>query len=393
MSELSFTRPDPLDFLAVDALLDDEERLVRDTVKSFVADRILPDIAEWWEDGILPNGLAKEMGALGLFGMHLQGYGCAGTSNVAYGLACRELEYGDSGIRSFMSVQGSLSMFPIWKFGSEEQKETWLPRMATGEVIGCFGLTEPDSGSDPASMRTHARKDGGDWVINGSKMWITNGTIADIAIVWARTEGGVRGFIVPTDSKGFTAQAIHHKASLRASVTAELAFDDVRVPDEFLLPGVSSMRGPLSCLNEARFGILWGAAGAARACYQVALEYAGERIQFDRPIAGFQLTQKKLVDMMVAVNRSNLVALHLGRMKDDGNLTPEQISFGKKDNVEQALGVARTARSILGGNGITLEYPVFRHMANLETVYTYEGTNEIHTLIMGNSITGLSAFT
>ena len=392
MSELSFTRPDPLDFLAVDSLLDDEERMVRDTVESFVADRILPDVAAWWEEGILPEGLAKEMGALGLFGMHLEGYGCAGTSNVAYGLACRELEYGDSGIRSFMSVQGSLSMFPIWKFGSEEQKQTWLPRMAAGEVIGCFGLTEADSGSDPASMRTHARRDGGDWVINGSKMWITNGTIADIAIVWARTEDGVRGFIVPTDSKGFTAQVIHHKASLRASVTAELAFDDLRVPDEFLLPGVSSMRGPLSCLNEARFGILWGAAGAARACYQAALEYSGERVQFDRPIAGFQLTQKKLVDMMVAVNRANLVALHLGRKKDDGTLTPEQISFGKKDNVEQALGVARTARSILGGNGITLEYPVFRHMANLETVYTYEGTNEIHTLIMGNSITGLSAF-
>lgn len=366
--------------------------MVRDTVRSFVADRILPGISTWWEDGVLPDGLAKEMGTLGLFGMHLDGYGCAGTSNVAYGLACRELEYGDSGIRSFMSVQGSLSMFPIWKFGSEEQKQTWLPRMAEGDVIGCFGLTESDSGSDPASMRTHARRDGGDWIINGSKMWITNGTIADIAIVWARTDEGIRGFIVPTDAAGFAAQPIHHKASLRASVTAELAFDDVRVPDEFRLPGVSSMRGPLSCLNEARFGILWGAAGAARACYQAALEYAGERVQFDRPIAGFQLTQKKLVDMMVAVNRANLVALHLGRRKDDGTLTPDQISFGKKDNVEQALGVARVARSILGGNGITLEYPVFRHMANLETVYTYEGTNEIHTLIMGNSITGLAAF-
>jgi glutaryl-CoA dehydrogenase len=392
MSELSFIRPDPLDFLAVDDLLSDEERMVRDTVRSFVADRILPGISTWWEDGVLPDGLAREMGALGLFGMHLDGYGCAGTSNVAYGLACRELEYGDSGIRSFMSVQGSLSMFPIWKFGSEEQKQTWLPRMAEGDVIGCFGLTEADSGSDPSSMRTHARRDGGDWVINGSKMWITNGTIADIAIVWARTDEGIRGFIVPTDAAGFSAQPIHHKASLRASVTAELAFDDVRVPDEFRLPGVSSMRGPLSCLNEARFGILWGAAGAARACYQAALEYAGERVQFDRPIAGFQLTQKKLVDMMVAVNRANLVALHLGRRKDDGTLAPDQISFGKKDNVEQALGVARVARSILGGNGITLEYPVFRHMANLETVYTYEGTNEIHTLIMGNSITGLSAF-
>ena len=291
-----------------------------------------------------------------------------------------------------MSVQGSLSMFPIWKFGSEEQKETWLPQMAAGDVIGCFGLTEADSGSDPSSMRTNARRDGSDWILNGSKMWITNGTIADIAIVWARTEEGVRGFIVPTDSKGFEAHAIKHKASLRASVTAELAFTDVRVPDDFALPGVASMRGPLSCLNEARFGILFGAVGAARACYESALSYAGERTQFDRPIAGFQLTQQKLVDMMVAVNRGMLVSLHLGRMKDSGSLTPEQISFGKLDNVRNALETARTARSILGGNGITLEYPVFRHMANLETVFTYEGTNEIHTLILGNSITGLNAF-
>ncbi|MGF1667668.1 MAG: acyl-CoA dehydrogenase family protein [Acidimicrobiia bacterium] len=392
MSDLSFARPDPLDFLDVDGLLSDEERLLRDTVRDFVANRILPDVSHWWEDGTFPREMAKEMGALGLFGMHLEGYGCAGVSNVMYGLACRELEYGDSGVRSFVSVQGSLAMFPIWKFGSEEQKQTWLPRMAAGEVIGCFGLTESDSGSDPSSMKTNARRDGSDWILNGSKMWITNGSIADVAIVWARTDEGVRGFIVPTDTPGFSAPIIHRKASLRASVTSELVLSDVRIPDDFVLPGVASMRGPLSCLNEARFGILWGVVGAARACYQSALEYAGERRQFDQPIAGFQLTQQKLVDMMVAIQRASMVALHLGRRKDDATLTPEQISFGKMDNVRQALDVARTARSILGGNGITLEYPVFRHMANLETVYTYEGTNEIHTLILGNSLTGIPAF-
>lgn len=392
MADLSFSRPDPLDFLDVDGLLSDEERLLRDTVRDFVADRILPDVSTWWEDGTFPREMAKEMGALGLFGMHLEGYGCAGVSNVMYGLACRELEYGDSGVRSFVSVQGSLAMFPIWKFGSEEQKQTWLPRMAAGEVIGCFGLTEPDSGSDPSSMKTNARRDGSDWIINGSKMWITNGSIADVAIVWARTDEGVRGFIVPTDTPGFSAPMIHRKASLRASVTSELVLSDVRVPDDFVLPGVASMRGPLSCLNEARFGILWGVVGAARACYESALNYAGERRQFDQPIAGFQLTQQKLVDMMVSIQRGSLVSLHLGRRKDEGTLTPEQISFGKLDNVRQALQVARSARSILGGNGITLEYPVFRHMANLETVYTYEGTNEIHTLILGNSITGIPAF-
>jgi glutaryl-CoA dehydrogenase len=392
MSELSFTRPDPRDFLDIDGLLDDDEKLLRDTVRDFVASRILPDVGGWWEEGTFPREMAKDMGAMGLFGMHLDGYGCAGVSNVMYGLACRELEYGDSGVRSFVSVQGSLAMFPIWKFGSEEQKQTWLPRMAAGELIGCFGLTEPDSGSDPASMTTRARRDGSDWVINGSKMWITNGSIADVAIVWARTDGGVRGFIVPTDSKGFSAPVIHHKASLRASITSELVLDDVRVPDDFVLPGVASMRGPLSCLNEARFGILWGAAGAAQACYDAALDYALARHQFNQPIASFQLTQKKLVDMMVSIQRSRMVALHLGRRKDSGTLTPEQISFGKLDNVRQALDVARSARSILGANGITLEYPVFRHMANLETVYTYEGTNEIHTLILGNSITGIPAF-
>ncbi len=392
MAELSFHTPDPKDFLDLRSLLSDEERLLADTVRSFVEDKILPDVAEWYEAGIFPRELAKEMGQMGLFGMHLDGYGCAGTSNVAYGLACLELEAGDSGTRSFVSVQGSLAMFPIWKFGSEEQKQEWLPRMAAGEVIGCFGLTEADAGSDPSSMRTRARRDGSDWIIDGSKMWITNGSIADVAIVWARTEEGVRGFIVPTDSPGFTANTIHHKASLRASITSELVLDGVRVPDDFVLPGVASMRGPLSCLNEARFGIAWGVVGAARSCYETALEYALERHQFGRPIASFQLTQAKLVEMMVKVNRAGLVALHLGRMKDEGRLTPHQISFGKMDNVRNALEVARIARSVLGANGITLEYPVIRHMANLETVYTYEGTNEIHTLVMGNAITGIPAF-
>jgi len=393
MADLSSDRPDPRDFLGFDSLLDDEERLLRDTVRDYVTDHILPHVADWWDEGTIPHAdLAKSMGSMGLFGMHLDGYGCAGVSNTMYGLACLELEAGDSGIRSFVSVQGSLAMFPIWKFGSEEQKETWLPRMASGEVIGCFGLTESDAGSDPSSMRTHARRDGGDWVISGSKMWITNGSIADMAIIWARTDEGMRGFIVPTDTPGFSAYTIHKKASLRASVTSELSLDDVRIPDEFCLPGVASMRGPLSCLNEARFGILWGAVGAARACYEAALDYSLERVQFGKPIGSFQLTQRKLVDMMVAVNRGQLVSLHLGRLKDSGRLSPEQISFGKLDNVRTALDVARTARGILGGNGITLEYPVFRHMSNLETVITYEGTNEIHTLILGNAITGIQAF-
>jgi glutaryl-CoA dehydrogenase len=394
MSEMSFDKPDPHDFLDIDALLSDEEVLLRDTVRDYVEKEITPHVGDWWEEGHIPvTDLAKAFGDLGMLGMHLEGYGCAGTSATAYGLACLELEAGDSGIRSFVSVQGSLAMFPIWKFGSEEQKQTWLPRMATGEVLGCFGLTEADSGSDPASMRTMARQDGSDWVINGSKMWITNGSVADIAIVWARTDQGIRGFIVPTDSPGFSAPEIKKKASLRASVTSELILDDVRVPDDFVLPGVSSMRGPLSCLNEARFGIAFGAMGAARSCYETALAYSKERVQFGQPIGSFQLTQRKLVEMMVAVQKGTMLALHLGRRKDAGKLTPEQVSFGKFDNVRQALEVARTARSILGANGITLEYPVFRHMANLETVFTYEGTNEIHTLVMGQAITGLEAFT
>ena len=384
--------PDPYDFLDIDFLLSDEEKLLRDTVRRFTEEKILPEVGAWWEEGTFPKELAKEMGALGLLGMHLEGYGCAGTSATAYGLACIELEAGDSGTRSFVSVQGSLAMFPIWEFGSEEQKQTWLPGMAAGDIIGCFGLTEPDSGSDPSSMRTSARKDGSDWIINGTKMWITNGNVADIAIIWARTDEGIRGFIVPTDTPGFTANLIHRKASLRASITSELVLDNVRVPGDFVLPGVSSMRGPLSCLSEARFGILFGVMGAARACYEAALDYSKSRIQFGVPIASFQLTQQKLVEMMVTVNRGTLVALHLGRMKDQGRITPELVSFGKFDNVRNALDVARIARSVLGANGITLEYPVIRHMTNLETVLTYEGTNEIHTLILGQAITGLAAF-
>jgi glutaryl-CoA dehydrogenase len=384
------------DFLAIDALLTDDERLLRDTVRQFVADRILPEVAEWFEVGTFPKELGKEMGALGLLGMHLTGYECAGTSAVAYGLACLELEAGDSGARSFVSVQGSLAMFPIWRFGSEEQKRDWLPRMAAGEVIGCFGLTEPDSGSDPSSMRTTARRDGGDWILNGTKMWITNGGVADVAIIWARTDdlpgGSYAGFIVPTDTSGFTANDIHKKLSLRASVTSELVLEDVRVPESLRLPEANSMRGPLSCLNEARYGILWGAMGAGRACYEAALDYAKQRVQFDVPIASFQLTQRKLVEMMVRVNKGTLLALHLGRMKDEEALDPAQVSFGKMDNVREALWIAREARSVLGANGITLEYPVLRHMNNLESVYTYEGTHEIHTLVLGQAITGLNAF-
>ena len=382
----------PLDFLDIDDELSVDERLLRDTVRQFVADRILPDVADWFEEGTIPKDLAKEMGSLGMLGMHLDGYGCAGMSAVDYGLACLELEAGDSGTRSFVSVQGSLAMFPIWAYGSEEQKQQWLPGMAAGEIIGCFGLTEPDSGSDPGSMRTNARKDGDDWILNGAKMWITNGSIADVAVVWAQTDEGIRGFIVPTDTPGFSTQDIHHKLSLRASVTSELILEDVRLPADAVLPGVTGLKGPLSCLSEARYGILWGAVGAARACYEAALDYAKSREQFGSPIARFQLTQRKLVEMMVAVNRGLLVALHIGRKKDAGTLDSAHISFGKFDNVRMALDVAREARGVLGANGITLEYPVIRHMNNLESVITYEGTNEIHTLILGQAITGINAF-
>ena len=386
--------PPPLDFLDLDRLLSDEERLIRDTTRSFVADRVLPEVAGWFERGELPRELAKELGDLGLLGMHLEGYGCAGTNAVSYGLACLELEAGDSGARSFVSVQGSLAMYPIWRYGSEEQKRRWLPAMAAGEVIGCFGLTEPDFGSNPAGMRTSARQDGGDWVLNGTKMWITNGGIADVAVVWARTEEeGVRGFLVPAGTPGFSTRDIERKLSLRASVTSELVLEDCRLPADAVLPEVRGMRGPLSCLNEARYGIIWGSMGAARACFQSALEYATTRVQFDRPIGGFQLTQQKLADMLVELSKGTLLALHLGRMKDEGRLAPEQVSLGKLNNVREALAIARTARTILGANGVTLEYPVIRHANNLESVLTYEGTSEVHSLILGQAVTGLGAFT
>jgi glutaryl-CoA dehydrogenase len=384
--------PHPLDFLALDHLLSQEERAIRDTVRDWVRERVLPDIETWFELGEFPLEVAKELGAMGLLGMHLSGYETAGSNAVSYGLACLELEAGDSGFRSFVSVQGSLCMFPIWKFGSQEQKEAWLPRMARGEVIGCFGLTEPDAGSDPGRMRTSARRDAGDWVLSGTKMWITNGSVADLAIVWARTDEGIRGFLVPTDAPGFSATDVHRKLSLRASVTSELVLDDVRVPADAVLPGVTGLKGPLSCLSEARFGIVWGAMGAARACFESALEYAKTREQWGRPIGGFQLTQRKLADMAVELNKGTLLALHLGRMKDEGRLLPQHVSMGKLNNVREALEIAREARTVLGASGITLEYPVIRHMNNLESVLTYEGTNEIHTLVIGEALTGLRAY-
>ena len=383
----------PSDFLGLDQLLSDEERDIRDTVRAFVRDRVVPNVGDWFEAATVPAGeLARELGKLGVLGMHLQGYGCAGASATAYGLACMELEAGDSGVRSLVSVQGSLAMYAIWRWGSEEQKQEWLPRMAAGEAIGCFGLTEPDAGSDPGSMRTRARRDGDDWILHGQKMWITNGSVAEVAVVWAQTDEGVRGFLVPRGAKGFSTQDIHRKLSLRASITSELLLDDVRLPADAVLPEVASLKGPLSCLNEARYGIVWGAAGAARACYEAALEYAIERIQFDRPIASFQIQQQKLAEMVLEVNRATLVAIHLGRMKDAGTLRPEHVSLGKLGNVNGALEVARTARQVLGANGVTLEYPVIRHMNNLESVLTYEGTHEVHTLVVGNALTGENAF-
>jgi len=384
---------DRLDFLGLDHLLTDEERMIRSTVAEFVGDRFMPGIEKWFEAGEFPLELASEIGELGLLGMHLDGYGCAGTNATSYGLACLELEAGDSGLRSFVSVQGSLAMWPIRTYGSEEQRTEWLPLMAKGEAIGCFGLTEPDRGSDPSNMRTKAKRDGSDWILNGNKMWITNGGIADVAIVWAQTDGGVRGFLVPRGLKGYTTRDIHRKLSLRASVTSELIFDDVRLPGDALLPGVKGMKGPLSCLSEARFGIIFGVMGAARACYESALEYSKTREQFGKPIGAFQLTQAKLVNMLVEINKGTLLALHLGRMKDEGRITPQQVSLGKLNNVREALAIAREARTILGANGITLEYPVIRHANNLESVLTYEGTSEIHTLILGEAITGLKAFT
>ena len=385
------TAPDVL--LRVDGMLDDEERQIRDTVRALVKGRIAPDIAAWYENGELPvRELAAELGELGLLGMHLQGYGCAGTTATAYGLACLELEAGDSGIRSLVSVQGSLAMFALHAFGSEEQKQHWLPEMARGRAIGCFGLTEPDFGSNPAGMRTRASRSGDDWILDGTKMWITNGSVADVAIVWARTEDGVRGFAVPTDTPGFTAHTIKSKMSLRASVTSELVLDGVRVPDSARLPGATSLRAPLSCLNEARFGIVFGAVGAARDCLETALSYAQSRMQFDRPIGGFQLTQQKLADMTLEYGKALLLALHLGRTKDADGLRPEEVSLGKLNNVREAIAIARTARTILGASGITGEYPVMRHANNLESVLTYEGTSEMHTLLIGQALTGIAAF-
>ena len=382
----------PTDFLAIDHLLSDEERDIRDTVRAFVRDRVVPNVGEWFEEARIPLELARELGKLGVLGMHLDGYGCAGASATAYGLACMELEAGDSGVRSLVSVQGSLAMYAIHRWGSEEQKQEWLPRMATGEALGCFGLTEPDSGSDPGSMRARAKRDGDDWILHGQKMWITNGSVADVAVVWARTDDGVRGFLVPKGTKGFTTQDIHRKLSLRASITSELLLDDVRLPADAVLPEVSSLKGPLSCLNEARYGIVWGAAGAARACFESALEYSKERIQFGKPIASFQIQQQKLAMMALEVNRATLLALHLGRMKDEGRLAPEHVSMGKLGNVNAALDVARSARQVLGANGVTLEYPVIRHMNNLESVVTYEGTADVHALVIGGALTGISAF-
>jgi glutaryl-CoA dehydrogenase len=382
----------PNDFLDIDSLLSDEERDIRDTVRAFVRDRVLADVGEWFEEARIPLELARELGRIGVLGMHLSGYGCAGAGATSYGLACMELEAGDSGLRSLVSVQGSLAMYAIWRWGSEEQKLEWLPRMAAGEAIGCFGLTEPDAGSDPGAMRTRARRDGGDWVLHGTKMWITNGSVADVAVVWAMTDDGVRGFLVPRGTAGFTAQDIHRKLSLRASITSELLLDDVRLPDSALLPEAAGLRGPLSCLNEARFGIVFGAVGAARACLEAALDYSRERIAFGRPIAATQLQQLKLAEMALEVNRGALVAVHLGRLKEAGTLRPEQVSMGKLGNVDGALRVARTARQVLGANGVTLEYPVIRHMNNLESVVTYEGTADVHALVVGGALTGYQAF-
>ena len=383
---------DLIELLRFDDLLSDEERLIQETVRSFVVDKVKPRIAKWFEDGESPRELASELGQLGLLGMHLHGYGCAGTNAVSYGLACLELEAGDSGLRSFVSVQGSLSMFSIWKYGSEEQKQQWLPRLAAGAAIGCFGLTEPDFGSNPAGMRTSAVRSGSDWILRGNKMWITNGTIADVATVWARTADGIRGFLIPKGTRGFTAQDLHHKLSLRASITSELILDDVRLPAEAMLPEAEGLSAPLGCLNEARYGIVWGAMGAARDCLEATLAYAGSRVQFDRPIAGFQLTQAKIADCALELYKGLLLALHLGRIKDAGHIQPVHISIGKLNNAREALEIARTCRTILGASGITLEYPVLRHANNLESVLTYEGTSEVHQLAIGLALTGISAY-
>jgi glutaryl-CoA dehydrogenase len=383
----------PLDLFDLDDQVGEEEHAIQRTVRELMDAQVRPHLAQWYDEAKLPaRDLALELGKVGLLGMHLEGYGCAGTSATAYGLACLELEAADAGIRSLVSVQGSLAMFAIWKHGSEEQKQEWLPRMAAGEAIGCFGLTKPDAGSDPASMRTRAKQDGTDWVLNGSKMWITNGSIADVAVVWAQTEEGIRGFVVPTDSDGFSAPEIKRKLSLRASVTSELVLDDVRLPADAVLPEVTGLRGPLSCLTEARFGIIFGSLGSARDCLETALRYAGERDLFGRKLASFQLTQAKLADMTVELGKAMLLALHLGRLKDAGRITSTQVSIGKLNNVREAIAIARECRTILGAAGITLEHPVLRHANNLESVLTYEGTSEVHQLVIGQALTGESAF-
>ncbi len=383
----------PLEMFGIDNLLDDDERDIAATVRRFVDTRLRPNLAEWFEKGELPGReLAKEFGDLGLLGMHLQGYGCAGTNAVSYGLACMELEAGDSGLRSFVSVQGSLSMFSIHRWGSEEQKQEWLPRLASGDAIGCFGLTEADFGSNPGGMRTTARRDGSDWILSGTKMWITNGNLADVATVWAQTDEGIRGFVVPTDTPGFSANVIHKKLSLRASVTSELVLDNVRLPASAQLPEAVGLRGPLSCLNEARFGIVFGALGAARDSLEAAIDYAGSREVFDRPLSSYQLTQEKLADMTLELGKGMLLALQLGRLKDTSGVTPDQISLGKLNNVREALAIARESRTIMGASGITLEYSPLRHANNLESVLTYEGTSEMHMLSIGRALTGQSAF-
>ncbi len=382
----------PRDFLDLDSLLSADELAVRDRVRAFVSERVRPDIAGWYEAAHFPREIVKELGALGLLGMHLTGYGCAGRSAVEYGLAAMELEAGDSGLRTFVSVQGSLAMKAIHAFGSEEQKQQWLPGMAAGELVGCFGLTEPGAGSDPAGMTTTAVRDGDDWVLHGAKRWIGLASIADVAVIWAKADDRVRGFLVPTATPGFTATPITGKLGMRASIQCDIALDGVRLPVDAVLPDVAGLKGPFTCLNEARYGIMWGAMGAARDSYEAALAYAQERCQFDRPIAGFQLTQQKLVDMVLEIQKGVLVALHTGRLKDAGTLRPEQISFGKLNNVREAIDICRQARTIMGGNGITLDHAPMRHANNLEAVRTYEGTDEVHTLIMGRAITGIPAF-
>lgn len=388
----------PLGLLDTDSLIGEEDRAIQQTVRTFVDDRIRPHIAEWYEHGTTPvRDLARELGGIGALGMHLEGYGCAGTSTTAYGLACLEVEAGDSGVRSLMSVQGSLAMFAIHAHGSDEQKEQWLPEMAKGEKVGCFGLTESDFGSNPAGMRTRARQDAGsngqgDWVLDGSKMWITNGSVADVAVVWAQTEDGIRGFVVPTETAGFSAPEIKQKMSMRASVTSELVLDGVRLPADAMLPNVKGLRGPLSCLTEARFGIIFGSIGAARDCLEATLRYAAEREIFDKPLGAFQLTQAKLADMSLELGKAMLLALHLGRLKDDGRITPEQVSFGKLNNIREAIAIARECRTIMGAAGITLEWPMMRHANNLESVLTYEGTSEVHQLVVGKALTGQDAF-